>query len=276
MVLRGDGMKKLGSLFILSIVIVVSGCAMKALPRYDVKPASEYKLSDTKEGLSIAVYPILDEKESEKYFGTNLLEDSILAVMVTAENAVGSSSKTLFPKTFSFAKGQALQDSTKASDKLDASNPSDPKEEPMDKLDASNPSDPKGEPMSQSAQIATEIAIKVIGGAVSTGLQLGMIATAPISGAVAALIIVPAYAIVGKSNADATEIKNNLELKELRSKTLSAGKQTNGFVYFNLFKTYQASGGVWSMRVNAMDMKNEDVISFDFEINLDRLKNDDK
>ena len=249
-------MKKLGSSFILSIVIVVSGCAMKALPRYDVKPASEYKLSDTKEGLSIAVYPILDEKESETYFGTNLLEYRILAVMVTAENAVGSSSKTLFPKTFSFAKGQALQDSIKASDKLDTSDPSDPKEEPM----------------STGAQIAT----KVIGGAVSTGLQLVMLAAQPISGAVAALILVPAFVIMSKSKADATEIKNNLELKELRSKTLSAGKQTNGFVYFKLFKTDQASGGVWNMRVNAMDMKNEDVINFDFEINLDRLKNDDK
>jgi len=146
----------------------------------------------------------------------------------------------------------------------------------MDKLDTSDPSDPKEEPMSQSAQIAAQVATGVIGGAALTGLTLVMMAAQPITGAVVALIYPPALLIVSKSNADATEIKNNLELKELRSKTLSAGKQTNGFVYFKFFETDQASGGVWSMRVNAMDMKNEDVISFDFEIDLDKLKNDDE
>ena len=83
----------------LAFVFALSGCATKVIPAYQAKSVSAYSLKDTKDGLSIAVHAITDEKESDKYFGTNLIDSGILAVLVKAENAVGSSSKTLSPKT---------------------------------------------------------------------------------------------------------------------------------------------------------------------------------
>jgi len=210
---------KLTQICFLALIFALSGCATKVIPAYQAKSVSAYTLSHTKDGLSIAVYPITDEKESDKYFGTNLLEAGILAVMVMAENAAGGSSKTLSPENFSLNRGDVSSSSTKVSGKFGKS--------------------PAGQGLS--------IVAPVIGG-------------------------LPLLLVAASMMANATVVKHNLEQRAFRSKTLSAGKQTEGFVYFKLPDEKLESGEVWVMRVDAIDMKSRDTIDFEFNIDLKEIK----
>jgi len=209
----------------LAFVFALSGCTTKVIPVYQAKSVSAYKLNSTKNGLSIAVHPITDPKESEEYFGIDLIKSKILAVMVKAENAVGSSSKTLSPENFSFDRKHIGQSSTKASDEF-------------------------GESL------------------VGEGVGLA---------GVASLMIIPIVSLplvfVGmKMTSDATEVRHNLERKAFRSKTLSAGKQTNGFMYFKLPEKELGPDEMWVIRINARDMKNKETINFEFNMDLGEIK----
>ena len=210
---------KLTRICFLALIFALSGCATKVIPAYQAKSVSAYTLSHTKDGLSIAVYPITDEKESDKYFGTNLSEAGILAVMVMAENAAGGSSKTLSPENFSLNRGHVSSLSTKVSGKFGKS---------------------------------------------SVGQGLAMVA--PVIGGL------PLLLVAASMMANATVVKHNLEQRAFRSKTLSAGKQTEGFVYFKLPDEELESGEVWVMRVDAIDMKSRDTIDFEFNIDLKEIK----
>ncbi len=101
----------------LAFVFALSGCATKVIPAYQAKSVSTYRTSDTKDGLTISIHPISDDKESDKYFGTNLIESGVLAVLVVARNADTGSSKVLFSDSFSFIQGGSSS-STKVSDQF--------------------------------------------------------------------------------------------------------------------------------------------------------------
>ena len=212
---------KLIQICFLALIFALSGCATKVIPAYQAKSVSAYTLSHTKDGLSIAVYPITDEKESDKYFGTNLSEAGILAVMVMAENAAGGSSKTLSPENFSLNRGHVSSSSTKASGKFGKS--------------------PAGQ---------------------------GLLIAYPFFGVIGLPLLLAGASMM----ANATVVKHNLEQRAFRSKTLSAGKQTEGFVYFKLPDEKLESGEVWVMRVDAIDMKSRDTIDFEFNIDLKEIK----
>ncbi|KPK98204.1 MAG: hypothetical protein AMJ95_05715 [Omnitrophica WOR_2 bacterium SM23_72] len=78
-------------LLFLIMVIFLSGCATIQLPELTVKPASQYRLSQNKEGLVISVDPFLEKKRVEELFGTDLLSKGILPVLVVVENNSNSS-----------------------------------------------------------------------------------------------------------------------------------------------------------------------------------------
>lgn len=203
----------------LVFVFALSGCATKVIPAYQSKSVSTYKLNQIENGLSIAVYPITEEKESDKYFGINLLEAGILAVMVMAKNASSGSSKTLSPENFSLNRGHVDYSSTKVSGELGRS------------------------------RVGEGLAI--------TSIVLGGL---------------PLMFFAGSMITDATVVKHNLERRAFRSKTLSAGKQTEGFVYFKLPDEKLETAETWVMRIDAIDMRNKDTLNFEFEIDLNHIK----
>ncbi len=67
------------------------------LPEYQAEQIEQYSNLQTKNELSVAIRPIVDKAESDKYFGVDLLEANILALFVVAEN-VGTSSSFVISK----------------------------------------------------------------------------------------------------------------------------------------------------------------------------------
>jgi hypothetical protein len=72
-------------------ILLIQGCAL-TLQRYESPPISGYENVQIKDGLAMAVRPLLDDEESRRYFGKSLLSEGIVAVYVLSENQSASSS----------------------------------------------------------------------------------------------------------------------------------------------------------------------------------------
>ncbi len=96
---------------LLSIMIVLHACTTLQLPEYQAKPLARYPSSLSKDGLSVAIHPLTDGEENEKYFGTDLVSNGILLVFVIARNE-GSSSFILKKDQFSLGNIDRLTEST--------------------------------------------------------------------------------------------------------------------------------------------------------------------
>ncbi|GEM_PF-4291467 len=63
-----------------------TGCATMRLPDYEASSSSSYKHVNTQNKLSLAINPLTDKQEIEKYFGMDLLSANTLPILVIAEN----------------------------------------------------------------------------------------------------------------------------------------------------------------------------------------------
>jgi len=91
---------------LLAVMILLEGCATTKLPEPETRPLNSYPYSQVKDGLAVAIQPLTNGQESEKYFGTNLLSNGILAVFVAAENHGSPSSFMLSKERFMLRAGQ--------------------------------------------------------------------------------------------------------------------------------------------------------------------------
>ncbi len=71
---------------VLIMCIIFSGCATVKFDKAEVLPASSYKYSCSKSGLTISVDPFIDEDRVNRIFGYDLLSQGILPVLVIFEN----------------------------------------------------------------------------------------------------------------------------------------------------------------------------------------------
>jgi len=73
---------------IVILVALTSGCASTplALTLYKPQPVDSYKNVQVKDGLAVAIHPILDGEDSKKYFGFDLPSNNVIPVHVVAEN----------------------------------------------------------------------------------------------------------------------------------------------------------------------------------------------
>lgn len=65
---------------------------------------TEYAYVQIQDGLAVAVHPAVVEAEQDTYFGTSLLSDGILPVLVTVENRTATSSFILLTDRVFFVK----------------------------------------------------------------------------------------------------------------------------------------------------------------------------
>jgi hypothetical protein len=72
--------------WILSVSLVIGGCAAKNLPPYPTQAASSYPYFQVHDGLAIGIKSLTDPQESERYFDVDLLSRDVLAIFVSAEN----------------------------------------------------------------------------------------------------------------------------------------------------------------------------------------------
>ncbi len=74
-----------------SLLMLISGCATAPLPELTIKPASQYLLTQDKDGLKIAIDPFLEPERQKEFFRDNLLAKGILPVLIIVENKSGGS-----------------------------------------------------------------------------------------------------------------------------------------------------------------------------------------
>lgn len=68
------------------ILCFIAGCSATRLPDYSPLSAHQYTHRNTQNGLIVAIHPMTETSEIEHYFGTNLLANDILPVLVVVEN----------------------------------------------------------------------------------------------------------------------------------------------------------------------------------------------
>jgi hypothetical protein len=66
------------------------GCTLR-LPDYPVRPASSYPNRFSQELVEVAIHPITNKAESNKYFGTDLVSRNVLAALIVVDNHSSSS-----------------------------------------------------------------------------------------------------------------------------------------------------------------------------------------
>jgi hypothetical protein len=66
--------------------MLVTGCAPMKIPPYKADALNTYKNQAAKNDLHIAVQPMTDKEQQEKYFGVVLTDAGVLAVFIIAEN----------------------------------------------------------------------------------------------------------------------------------------------------------------------------------------------
>ncbi len=69
-----------------NLVAFLAGCTAQRLPDYSPRSAQQYPHKETQNDLTVAIHPMTQESEVEQYFGTNLLADDILPVVIVVEN----------------------------------------------------------------------------------------------------------------------------------------------------------------------------------------------
>jgi hypothetical protein len=80
------------SIFVSVLSLLVVGCATMNIPEAKVRATESYQLKAEQRGLLVAVRPVTDENEIKETFGTALLEEGILPVLVVTENRNPSTS----------------------------------------------------------------------------------------------------------------------------------------------------------------------------------------
>jgi len=78
--------------FVIAVVfcVLILGCAPMKIPAYQSEPFDTYKNKLSKSDLHIAVKPMTDRLEQDKYFGKVLANEGILPVFIIAQNRSSS------------------------------------------------------------------------------------------------------------------------------------------------------------------------------------------
>lgn len=99
---------------------LASGCSTLELPEYTAKPINQYPNMQTNDGLSIAIHSIVDKTESKTYFGIDLLDSNILALLVVAENRGGTASFVMSKEGFTLGGRGTFGDGTDRDERVGA------------------------------------------------------------------------------------------------------------------------------------------------------------
>ncbi len=186
---------------VFGIIVVFSVVACSTMDLKDYPEAKEGVLTDTRKinGVSIVAQPLLDDEESQRYFGVDLTDKNILAVHVTIRNDDKYNSYLVF------------DDALHISQKKDIDIVNSPEKD---------------------SQIAADRAIAT--SFVLTPLLIADIFLQNDVLGVAGAVLLPLVAFSIQQNSDASIIKEKFEVNKFHTGTLDPGETMAGFTYFDL------------------------------------------
>ncbi len=214
------------------IIAISSSCATVTLKKQEVKPVESYKYSSSKDALTVAVQPMSRSEDCIEYFGSDLIANKILPIFIVVENKNPSLNFTIF-------KEKITMQSSSATDNLISD---------------------KDQNYLKSSQNTGE-ALSGTGAVISSGavfMPIGALAAAPF------LLVAGA-----KQMTDSATIKYNFTDNEFRTKTITPGKNSYGFVYLKIPETINLKNSdFYILSIIAKDIENDKQLNFEFKISL--------
>jgi hypothetical protein len=185
-----------GALATVAVMVLTVGCAPLRLPAYSAGPPSSYPIRQASGELQVAVHPMTDIAEQQKYFGLALGDLGVLPVLIVVENR-SSSAKLV------------LRDDRIALQSLGT-------QRYYPKLAPDMAMDAKGNEGAQSAAV---------------GVGVASLYTGPMILSLPAVL----YSVkLGKDSETAALVQTNLLEKSLLSRIIRPGTTVSGFAYFKL------------------------------------------
>ena len=233
---KGGGMKvrhRYKISYWLSILLILSltfsGCSVLLLPDYEVAPIEKYPNSKTINGLTVAIYILSDPEESKKYFGVDFNKTELLPILILVNNRSLDASYIISKENIFLYSGQTYQNQQK-----------------NDIETASN--------METSGTTTSEAASAAVGA--------GILFFTPL-----ALVALPVFVSGANKICNAQEIKRNMLENEFQTTTVSRGKSTHGFIYFQRPNGKKQNDKLF-LRIDTDNLKRKSAEQFVFEISL--------
>ncbi len=92
---------------LLSFLLLVGACSAARLPDFQPQAIDQYPQRAERNGLVVAAHALTDEDQVERYFGTDLVDDGILPVLVVAANRGSDSSFIVLSDSIQLARPTA-------------------------------------------------------------------------------------------------------------------------------------------------------------------------
>ena len=196
-----------------SVLSCLLGCAIR-LPEIEVRPPAAYPGFRDVQGLRVAADPYFAKERVRRAFGTDLLSQGVLPVLVVLENGTDS--------VFSIQKdGIAL-----VQDGVVDEGGTVPPDAPPKKRNLT--------PLEQA------------------GLVVGSLVV--VASPAVGLVLVAGAAFSEHSDANRARIRNHMLVSELSDRTVYPRESTRGFVYFRHGFTDPTSGGLFALRADVENL----------------------
>jgi hypothetical protein len=203
---------------LLAGLLMVNGCATYVPPAAPVQPATQYKFTQEQQGLMVAIDPFMEEDRLKTYFGTDLLANGILPVLIVVNNHNPQSGYLVQAESFSLSKKGGTVTDSKGGEA----------QAPRPNLDGAQ-------------------------AGVAAG---GVIAAAAIPLLMVPAVF--AIIVMDKKMANATAINENLRKNAFVGRTVLPGESHSGFVYFKVGSRDEAKDlGTISSRVKELKSDKE-------------------
>jgi hypothetical protein len=224
-------MRKMVPTFITAtLVFGLTGCSSLEMQKVTVRNSDAYEFSLQKEGFRISVDPYKEKDRLQANFGCNLLSRGVLPVLVVIENQSAEDGYVLMLEKVNLVLKEASATG-------------------------------QGAPGTRGRSQADELQKAGKGVRVTSGF----LAASPIFGILGVAVALPFEIVADKKYSDETEIKRNLEEKQMVTKTLYQGSSQNGFFYFNLGKDITIDR-VQGIDLSLKNIRTDQVVSFIIKI----------
>ena len=214
---------------LLILSFLFNGCSVLLLPDYAVAPIEKYPDSQTINGLTVAIHVLNDPEESEKYFGVDFNKTELLPVLILVNNQRSEKSFVMEKEKIVLLSGQALLN--------------------QQKKDIQTASDMETSGMQTS-------------GSASAAFGAGIFFFTPL-----AIVALPALVSGANKTCNAQEIKRNMLENEFQTATVSMGKSTHGFVYFQRPDEKDQKDNLF-LKIDINNLTEKSQEQFVFEISL--------